>query len=274
MILYHIVILALVQGITEFLPISSSGHLLLTHEILERGTGSHPADDLMMDIAVHIGTLMAVLIYFWRDVLAMLTGLKDLATGNHKTEGARLDLNVIVSTLPVIGVGFFLHSYDPSFVRSMEIMAWMTLIFGVVLWHADRFPVRQKSLNELTLKDAFLIGITQCLALVPGVSRSGITMTAARYLGFSRERAAHYSLLLAMASISGAGVLGVLDIIESGNAALGLDAIIAALLAFVSALIVIVVMMRWLRHSSFTPFAVYRVILGVALLGLIYTGVL
>ncbi len=274
MILYHIVILALVQGITEFLPISSSGHLLLTHEILERGTESHPADNLMMDIAVHIGTLFAVLLYFWRDVLAMLRGLKDLITGNRKSEGAKLDINVIISTAPVIAVGFFLHKFDPSFVRSMEIMAWMTLIFGVVLWHADRVPAQQKSLHDLTLKDAFLIGITQCLALFPGVSRSGITMTTARYLGFSREKAAHYSMLLAMVSISGAGVLGSLDIIRSGDAALGLGAVIAALLAFVSALVVIVLMMKWLRHASFMPFAVYRVVLGVVLLGLIYTGVL
>lgn len=274
MILYHIVILALVQGITEFLPISSSGHLLLAHEVLERGTGKHPEDDLMMDIAVHIGTLLAVLLYFRRDVLTMFMGLKDIVTGHRKTEGAKLDINVLVSTAPVILIGFLLHGYDPSLVRAMEIMAWMTIIFGIVLWHADRTPVQQKSLDDLTLKDAIVIGLAQCVALVPGVSRSGITMTAARYLGFSREKAAHYSLLLAIVATSGAGLLGAIDIVQSGDAELGLGAVIAAVLSFFSALIVIFLMMKWLKSYSFTPFAVYRVILGVVLLGLIYTGVL
>ncbi len=270
MILYHIVILALIQGITEFLPISSSGHLVLAHAAIQGDSSGQWGQNQLLDVAVHVGTLLSVLIYFRRDVAAMFAGLKDWATNNRQSESAKLDLHILVSSLPVIACGFALHEIQPEFIRSVEVVAWMTLIFGIVLWYADRSAPTNKLLRDLTVKDAFLIGLAQCLALIPGTSRSGITMTAARYLGFSRDRAARYSLLLAIVAISGAGALGGVDLVRSGNMTLTFDVLLAALLAFVSGFVAIALMMKWLERATFTPFAIYRIVLGIVLLGFVY----
>lgn len=260
--LFHIVILALIQGLTEFLPISSSGHLVLTHNIL--GSNGQTAD-LSMDIAVHVGTLFAVLLYFRRDICRMLCACK--AGGDKK-----LVMAVIVGSLPVIIAGFAIHMIEPSFTRSLHVMAWCTLLFGIVLWVADKYSPAGKPLEALTFKGALFVGMAQILALIPGTSRSGITMSAARYLGFSRTEAARYSLLLAVVAISGAGALGSIDLVRAGNADLNFDLLMAALLAFLSGFVAISLMMRWLEKASFTPFAIYRIILGLGLLGLLYSG--
>lgn len=285
MVLFHIVILALIQGITEFLPISSSGHLVLAHAFMDGAAvdeAARWAEDLTMDVAVHVGTLFAVLLYFYRDIWSMVRGLIGLlcinkaATeqGGADQEGAQLCLYVVLASLPVIVAGFALHAWAPAFVRSVEIMAWATLIFGIVLWAADHFSPADKMLVTLNWKSALLIGLAQVLALIPGTSRSGITMTAGRALGFSRRESARFSLLLAVVAISGAGTLSGIDLWQSGDLALGKEAALAAGLSFVTALGAIALMMKWLEKSSFTPFALYRIILGLILLGLIYSGTL
>lgn len=260
---FHVVILALVQGITEFLPISSSGHLVLVHAAL-----GETEDDLTLDIAVHVGTLFAVLLYFRRDICRMIGGLKPGAADRNMLAA------LIIASLPVVIAGFVLHITGPEWTRSLTLLAWSTLIFGVLLWAADQFRPMDRTLDKLTLKDAALIGLAQAIALIPGVSRSGITMTAGRALGFSRSESARFSLLLAVVAISGAGILGGLDLMEKGDMNLSYTALVAAVLAFVSALVTIALMMRWLDKASFTPFAVYRVIMGFVMLGLIYGGVL
>ncbi len=259
--LFHIVILALVQGITEFLPISSSGHLVLAHTIFDDGL----ANDLLIDVAVHVGTLGAALLYFRRDVMQMICAL-----ATRRDTG--LLLAVIIGSVPVIAAGFVIHMLGPDWTRSLYLMAWCTLIFGIVLWLADRYAPTEKTLERLTIRDAFVIGLAQVLALVPGTSRSGITITAARALGFSRREAARFSLLLAIVAISGAGTLGGLDILQAGDAALGVEALLAAALAFLSGWAAIALMMRWLEKASFTPFVIYRVALGLLLLFLLYSG--
>ena len=273
MALHYLLILALVQGITEFLPISSSGHLVLVHGFYDGDTGN-ARENLLLDVAVHVGTLFSVLLYFRRDVLAMIMGLKDWATGNYKSEGAKLDLYVLIASVPVIIAGFILHKLDPSFLRAVEIMAWATLVFGVLLWWVDVKRPVQKDIHAMTMRDALLIGLAQTLALVPGTSRSGITMTAARWLGYNRTESAHFSLLLAIVAITGAGTLASLDLLESGNLAFTLDALMAATLAFGAGWVSIALMMTWLQRATFTPFAVYRVLLGSLLLILIYSGIL
>lgn len=265
--LFHIVILALVQGITEFLPISSSGHLVLTHRLLG---DTDLAEDRMMDIAVHVGTLFAVLLYYRRDVAAMLRGLIRPA----ESGGRRLFAQLCAASAPVIAAGLALHVLSPGWLDSPAMIGWTTLLFGIVLWAADRFRPMDKTLDGLGLKDALLIGAAQVLALIPGTSRSGITMTAARALGYSRTESAHFSLLLALVAIAGAGALAGLDIVRSGNVVLTLSAAIAAVLSFASSLAVIALMMRWLAHAGFAPFALYRVLLGIVLLGLVYGGAL
>ncbi|HPD83625.1 MAG: undecaprenyl-diphosphate phosphatase [Alphaproteobacteria bacterium] len=266
--LYHIVILALIQGVTEFLPISSSGHLVLTHYIL--GNGS---DDMcwesnrLMDVAVHVGTLFSVLVYFRKDIFLMLGTLHQ-----PKSDGFKLSLHIILASIPVIIVGFVIQQYQFSFLCLVEVMAWMTIIFGIVLWIADRFQ-NDKPLEAMGYSQALLIGLSQILALVPGVSRSGITMTSARFLGFSRTEAARFSLLLSIVAISGAGTLGAINLVQEGNLKIGGDVALAVLLSFISSWITIILMMKWLSKATFKPFAIYRIILGITLLGLIYSGI-
>lgn len=272
MVLYHIIILALIQGITEFLPVSSSGHLVLAHHLMSGETIW--GEDLMMDVAVHVGTLASVLIYFRRDVQAMLCGALCFAKGKKKPKEQQLVLYILAASVPVIMAGFLLHAVQPGWIRSVQVMAWATLLFGILLWWVDRQKPTDRTLDHMTMKDAVMIGLAQVLALIPGTSRSGITMTAARWYGFSRVEAARFSLFLAMVAISGAGTLGGIDLIQSGDANLSLHILLAVILAFLSGLAAIHLMMKWLARASFTPFAIYRVVLGIVLLALIYSGTL
>ena len=269
MLLYHIIILAVIQGLTEFLPVSSSGHLVLTHHLLGEGNSDLCWEqNRMMDVAVHVGTLFSVLVYFHKDIFMMIGGVV-----RPKSEGFSLSKNIIVASIPVIIAGFAIQQFQFSFLCLLETMAWMTLIFGVVLWWADKYEVG-KELNKMRTGQALIIGFSQILALIPGVSRSGITMTSARFLGFSRVEAAKFSLLLSIIAISGAGVLNGYDLYETGNMDIGKDVLLAVVLSFIAGWVSIVAMMAWLSKASFKPFAIYRIILGLILLGLIYTGTL
>ena len=239
MTLLHIVVLAAVQGVTEFLPVSSSGHLILIPAL----TG-WPDQTLIADTAVHVGTLAAVLVYFRREVGQVLLGMVRLLQ-RRPDAGSRLFGLLVAATVPVVVAGAVLEyaNLDGS-LRSAEVVAWMTLVFGVV----------------------------QILALVPGTSRSGITMTAARMLGFERRDAARFSMLLSIPAILAAGVLEGWELARTDDAQLTLDALFAAVLSFGFALIAISALMAWLQRATFTPFAVYRVVLGAGLLVWIYGG--
>lgn len=276
MILYHIILLAIIQGLTEFLPVSSSGHLVLVHTLTntQEAAGIWSEENLIMDVAVHVGTLLSVLLFFRKDVLTMLFSLKDLAKGNTKTDGAKLSLFVLLGSLPVILAGLILSILEPDWLRSLYVMAINTIIFGIILWWADKKHQETKTLEDMTYKDVLWIGLAQVLALIPGTSRSGITMTAGRTLGFSRTESARYSLLLAIVAISGAGALTSLSLIKDGDMALTIDAAIAVILSFISGWLSIAIMMKFLEKCSFTVFAVYRIALGLLLLGLLATGVI
>lgn len=258
----HLAILALVQGITEFLPISSSAHLILVPAL-----AGWQDQGLVIDIAVHVGTLAAVMVYFRRDVAAMAKGSLALVTGRRDGD-ARLALFVIIATVPIVFAGLVLVQLDlVSSLRNVRVIAWATLGFGVLLYVADRYGPRVRRMEHLTFRDAVIVGAAQVLALIPGTSRSGITMTAARWLGMDRPDAARFSMLLSIPTILAAGTLVALDLYETGDlGGLGLDAALAAGLAFVAALGAISILMRWLTHAGFGPFVVYRIVLGVALL--------
>lgn len=262
--LLHIVVLALVQGITEFLPISSSAHLILVPELF-----GWPDQGLLVDVAVHVGTLGAVLVYFWRDVRDMAVGVIDLLRGRLSPR-ARLVLLVVTATLPVLAVGAVLADQMMESLRDIRVIGWTTLVFGIALYGADRLGGAKRTIAAMRVPDAVVIGVAQVLALVPGTSRSGITMTAARALSLDRTDAARFSLLLSMPTILGAGVLAGLELHSRGDTALEAAAVTAAGLAFVSALAAIALMMAWLRRATFLPFVVYRVVLGLALLAIGY----
>lgn len=275
MTLLPLLILALIQGLTEFLPISSSAHLLLAHTMLDGESGAASwADDLMLDIAVHVGTLFAVMLYFRADMRHMIAGGVDMLRGRGGSGEARLLRLVVLASIPVILAGFVLFSLKPEWLRSVEIIGWTTLIFGIILWVVDDKIPAERSFETLRLRDAIIIGCAQVLALVPGVSRSGITMTAGRCTGLSREASARFSLLLSIIAIAGAGAIGGFELLKSGDARLGIDILIAGILAFAAGLAAIAVMMAWLKHAGFRPFAIYRIIMGIGLLYAVYAGYL
>ena len=264
MTMLQIVVLAIVQGITEFLPISSSGHLILVPAL----TGW--ADQgLVTDIMVHVGSLFAILVYFWRDVLMLMRGGLGLLIGRWTPEG-RLALYIVLATIPAVVFGLILKTTGfLDQIRGIEIVAWNAIIFGILLYLADRFGDQLKVMEEMRLGPAIVIGLAQALALIPGTSRSGITMTAARYLGFQRAEAARFSFLLGIPAIAGAGLLTALEIGEAGGT-IPTDALIAAGLTFLSALAAIAFLMAIIRRMSFGPFVLYRLILGVVLLYIAY----
>lgn len=273
MALHYLVFLAVVQGITEFLPISSSAHLILGRDLMtamglpmSQGTA---ADELAFDIALHVGSLGAILVYFWRDVVELFLSLLDGVAGRGGPRFRLLGL-VIVGTLPILVVGFLARDLVAGSFRATEIIAWTTIIFGIALWLADRAGTAKEELHAITFRDALLIGLMQCLAIIPGVSRSGITMTAGRALGFGRPLSARFALLLGMPTIAAAGLLASYDLYSQGDTRLTADAVVGGLLAFVAAWIAVALMMRWLRHATYTPFVIYRIALGLLLLVLVY----
>ena len=256
----QLAVLAVVQGVTEFLPISSSGHLAALPHLM-----AWPDQGLAIDVAVHAGTLLAVAVYLRREIAGMIAGL-----AGRSSRGLRLALLIILASLPVTAAGFLVLRHLGDAFRSIEIIAWTTLVFGVLLGIADRTGARSRTLDAMTWRHALLVGAAQVLALVPGTSRSGITMTAGLFLGYSRADAARFSLLLGIPAIAGAAALTGLDLWRGGDVTIGLDALLAAVLAFASALLVIQLMMAWLARASFAPFVVYRVLLGLGLLGWVY----
>ena len=266
MTLLQIVVLALVQGITEFLPVSSSGHLILVPELTD-----WPDQGLLMDIAVHLGTLFAVLVYFWRDVWRMLIGVLRFFTQARITPDGRLAFYVMIATVPVIIVGYYLKQQGyTGALRSAQVIGWTTLGFGVLLYLSDRSGMTIRRIEHLTLVPALIIGFAQILALIPGTSRSGITITAARLLGFERPDAARFSMLLSIPVILGAGLLAGKDVADAEDLTLTFNVLLAAGLAFLSALTAIALMMNWLKHAGFTPFVIYRLLLGLGLLAWVY----
>ncbi len=262
--LLHLAVLAVVQGITEFLPVSSSGHLILVPIF----TG-WPDQGLLMDVAVHVGTLGAVLVYLSRDVLDMLGGFFDMLRGRRAHKIALVGY-IILATVPVIVAGYLLNLYYPGGFRSIMVIGWTTLCFGLFLALADWMGMTLRRMDHIRVTDALVIGLFQVLALIPGTSRSGITMSAARLLGFERQDAARFSMLLSIPVILGAGTLKGFELYETDDVVLTYQVFLAAGMAFFMALIAISVMMAWLRRSTFAPFVFYRVGLGIFLLAIAY----
>lgn len=265
MTLLQLIIIAVVQGVTEFLPISSSGHLYLTSNLL-----GWADQGVMVDAAVHLGTLVAVLLYCWRDIGRMIGGLF-LALRGRSSAGGRMLLFLIIATIPLVAAGGALVYLGATDIfRSIEVVAWATLGFGLLLWLADISGMTVRRIEHMTAGSALTIGCFQVLALIPGTSRSGITMTAGRLLGFERAEAARFSLLLSIPAILASGGHAVKEIAESGNAAFTENVAIAMAVACLTALPAIALMMAWLRRSGYGIFVIYRVILGLGLLAVAY----
>ena len=283
----QMLLLAMVQGVTEFLPISSSGHLILLPVL-----AGYEDQGPMIDIAVHVGSLLAIIAYFFRDVWTLgRGGLASVGIGpkralapapnpaipvtadaaapqappNASTE-SRLFWLIILGTVPAVIVGLFLKlgGYLDA-LRLTDLVAVNLIVYGILLGIADRMGAQVKSFEDMDLKDAVVVGLAQALALIPGTSRSGVTMTAARFLGYSRVEAARFSFLLSIPAVAGAGILIVPDLMDASGDLLR-EAVITGALTFVAAFATMTFLMRFLKRASMMVFVIYRVAMGVGLL--------
>jgi undecaprenyl-diphosphatase len=265
MTIEQIIVLAVVQGITEFLPISSSGHLILVPKLM------HWQDQgLVVDVMTHLGTLLAILIYFWRDVWRITGGALELFKGKMTDEG-RLAIYIVLATIPAVAFGVFLKEFGfADLERNVAVVAWNTILYGILMLIADMASPQERTMSNMTLGSALIIGVAQALALIPGTSRSGVTMTAGRFLGFTRPDSARFSFLLGIPAIAGAGVFTVGDALASGEP-ITIDAVYCAGLTFLAGLAAIAFLMALVKRISFLPFVLYRMVLGGFLLVLLYT---
>lgn len=258
----QILLLSVLQGLTEFLPVSSSGHLILFSKFT-----SFPDQGLELDVAVHVGSIIAVMIYFWRDIRNIIVGLwQSRFLPSLKNSGSRLFWLIIIGTIPAVIVGFALKAYGIEEFRSAKLIGWTMFCYGFILYFADHYGRTDRKVDNIGIKEALLIGLAQCLALVPGTSRSGITITTARLLGLERREAARFSMLLSIPTIAGAGLLVALEIIQQGSVSQISDALHGVAYSFISSILAIYVIMWWLKKSTFTPFVIYRFFLGGYLL--------
>jgi undecaprenyl-diphosphatase len=257
---FQAVILGLVQGLGEFLPISSSAHLVLIPWLFK---WNDPG--LTFDIALHIGTLIAVAIYFWKDWMGLIIrGLTDV----HSTEG-RLFWYLVAASIPGAMVGFLLEKKAETIFREPVLIATMLILLGVLLYWADRKSVKNIEMNRITFRTSLFIGLSQALAIIPGVSRSGITMTTGLLMGLTREGAARFSFLLSAPIIFGAAMVK-LPFLISNPFVITLNFIIGILVSFVTGILSIGFLFRYIQTRNFLPFAWYRFILGFLVIVIVF----
>ena len=249
----EIFILSLIQGISEFLPVSSSAHFVLFSEYYEFNN-----QNLLIDISLHLGSLIAIIFYFRRDLFNFVQNKSFL-------------IKIILGTIPIIPVGYILYKTELiNFLRSLEVIGWMSLIFGILLYISDKFEITKKIDTEFTNRSAIIIGLFQVLALIPGVSRSGITITSGRLLGFSRFDSAKISFFLSIPTLSAASLLGIYNIYKEGSAELNFLAIIAVIFSFIFSYFTIVLFLNFIKKFSLNVFVIYRIILSLFILAVVY----
>lgn len=284
-------ILGLVQGLTEFLPVSSSAHIRIVGELL--GMGGDPG--ARFTAIIQLGTEAAVILYFWRDIVRIVRAWFLALFGKipRNDPDARMGWLVIIGSIPIVVLGLLFQTDIETTFRSLWIIAATLIIFGVILGLADALGARNRRLKDLTWGHGIIFGIAQAFALIPGVSRSGGTITAGLIMGYDRRAAARYSFLLAIPAVFGSGLYELYKSIKApcvaahrvtlyspGSAACTpeifgpLETAAATLVAFVVGLVVIAFFMRYISHRSFLPFVIYRILLGLVLIVLLITGVL
>lgn len=264
MTLLELIILAVIQGITEFLPISSSAHLILPSALIE-GFSDQGA---MIDVAAHVGTLFAVMLYFRTDIVRLFLGLRDFAVRKESSD-RRLFEVIAIGTIPFLFAGTLVALTGLNdHLRSPIVIAWASIGFGILLWIADRQPETRTG-DVSTFRAALMVGLAQCLALIPGTSRSGITITACRFLGYQRRDAARFSMLLAIPAIGASGLYAGNELISSGDTGNLAAAGLIALFSFGAALAAISLFLKASERFSFTPFVIYRIALGLLIFWLV-----
>ena len=250
-------IIGIIQGFTEFLPISSSGHLVLVSELT-----NWQDQGLFTDVAVHVGTLLAVIIYLRSHITSLIMSFFSF----HLTQNNNL-IKIVIATIPAVIVGFFIFDFVQLYFRDIKVVAVTSVVFAALLFVADHFKMKLSSWKNMSYAQAFIIGLFQVLAFIPGASRAGVTITGARFLGFDRSSSAIFSMLLSIPIILASLVLTSLDLISSAEVNINLyQSLFSAIIACITALISINIMMKIIQRSSFKIFIIYRVLLGFILL--------
>lgn len=267
----HSFILGVVQGLTEFLPVSSSAHLVLLPKIIN--LKNEFLNSLTFDVLLHSGTLLAVLIYYREKIVKLLVGFFKGIFNKQERNNTEFKLSIflILATVPALFAGAFLNDYAESNFRNPVLIALVLIVFAFFLLYADRKNTG-KEINNLTLKDALIIGCFQAIAIIPGVSRSGITITAALLLGFKRQDAAEFSFLLSIPVIFGAFVFEISDVIKHGVYESISVLLTGFISSFISGFVAILFLINFVKKNSYLPFVVYRVLLGVLIIGLFFKG--
>tara|TARA_B100000003_G_scaffold93835_1_gene84212 strand:- start:120 stop:878 length:759 start_codon:yes stop_codon:yes gene_type:complete len=249
----EVLILSLIQGVTEFLPISSSSHLILFSKLTNLQNQS-----LSLDVSLHIGSFLAVITFFYKDLIEFVKN-KDLF------------IKILISSLPVMILGFLLIQTDLiSELRNIKVIGWMTLLFGVLLYISDKFNMHKNIESDFTYRSALMIGFLQMISLVPGVSRSGVTITAARLLKFNRYDAAKISFLLSIPTLAVVSIYGIKNIVSAENMNISFLNLLSILLSFIFSLITIKYFLQYIKSFSLDIFVIYRVILGIVILAFAY----
>ena len=249
----EILILAIIQGISEYLPVSSAAHLVLVSKYYVFTNQS-----LLIDICLHLGSLIAIIFYFRNDILNFIKNRDFL-------------IKILIGTMPIIPVGYIMFQTGLiNQLRNLEVIGWMSLIFGILLYVGDRSKITKKIDTQFTNKSAIIIGLFQVLALIPGVSRAGITITSGRLLGFNRFDSAKISFFLSIPTLAAASLLGIYNIYKEGSAELNFLAIIAVTFSFIFSYFTIVLFLNFIKKFSLNIFIIYRIILSLFILGIVY----
>jgi undecaprenyl-diphosphatase len=275
---FEAVLLGIIQGLTEFLPISSSAHVQIASQLL--GLTEMPKPQLTAFIAtIQLGTEAAVLIYFFKDIVRIVKAwFGSLSRSNKQSDSvahdAKLGWLIIVGSIPVVVIGLLFKDVIENQLRNLWIVATTLLVFGIVLAVADRFGRRTKSLEHLGARDGLLFGAAQALAVIPGVSRSGGTISMGLALGYSRQAAARYSFLLAIPAVLASGLLEFVTTVSDLNSSDLIATVIATAVSFAVGFSVIVVLLRYLSRGSFMPFVAWRIIVSIAIFAMLANGTL
>ena len=249
----EILILSLVQGITEFLPISSSSHLIIISEFI-----NFEGQSLSIDVSLHIGSFIAVLTYFYKDIFSFI-------------KNKELFVKIFISSIPVMLLGYILIQTNLiQELRNIKIIGWMTLIFGILLFVSDKFKLEKKIEKDFSYKSALIIGLFQMISLIPGVSRSGVTISAARLLNFKRYDAAKISFLLSIPALAAVSIFGLRNVIISNDINFSFLNLISIFLSFTFSLVTIRFFLQYIKNFSLNLFVIYRILLGLIILILAY----
>ena len=249
----EILILSAIQGISEFLPVSSVAHLVIISKYY-----AFVNQNLLIDICLHLGSLLAIIFYFRNDLFNLLKNRSFL-------------IKILVGTIPIIPVGYILYQTGLiNQLRNLEVIGWMSLIFGIFLYISDKSKITKKINTSFTNKSAIFIGLFQVFSLIPGVSRSGVTITSGRLLGFNRFDSAKISFFLSIPTLTAASLLGIYNIFKEGSAELNFLAIIAVIFSFIFSYITIALFLNFVKKFSLNIFIIYRIALSLFILGIVY----